>query len=216
MQVTAAVFIASVVLPLVASLLMLLPYEGLRERAAWFGIGALALSTLGSAVTLAWVVQDGPLLLAWSFGMSSLSSWADLILLVDRLSALMMLLISAVSFVIHVYSRAYMQSEEGYVRFFALLGLLTFVLLCLVTSGNLLWLFVCWHGITWLLSAVLGFNRFRPQARAAVKKTFVVQMVGDVAFLTAVGLLFLRTGTVAISELGTSIETPQTVMEKKR
>ena len=108
------------------------------------------------------------------------------LILVDRLAAVMMVLITGVSVVIHVYSRRYMQGELGYVKFFGLLSLLTFVLLGLVTSGNLFWLLVWWHAVTWLLKILLSFHEARPAARQAGRTAMRVLGLGDAALLIAI------------------------------
>ena len=83
-----------------------------------------------------------------------------------------------------------MVGDAGYVRFFALLGGLTFVLLSLVSSGNLFWLFVCWHLVTWLLARLLVCNPDSRAARDAGQKTFWVQSFGDAAFAVALLVLY--------------------------
>ena len=82
-----------------------------------------------------------------------------------------MVLITGVSLVIHVFSYRYMHDDRRYLRFFCLLGLLTSVLLSLVTSGNLLWLFLYWHAITWLLPALLSLDDTRPATQALAAET---------------------------------------------
>jgi NADH-quinone oxidoreductase subunit L len=132
-------------------------------------------------------------------------------ILVDRLAAVMMVLITGVSVVIHVYSRRYMQGEPGYVKFFGLLSLLTFVLLGLVTSGNLFWLLVCWHAVTWLLKALLSFDEARPAARQAGRTAMWVLGLGDAALLIAILLTYATFGTLDVTELFRAVKDPSTV-----
>jgi NADH-quinone oxidoreductase subunit L len=140
--------------PLLAGGLIGLLGRTLGERTARISIWALAISTGAAMLTLYDVVQHDAAILK----VSGLPAPFTLLILVDRLAAVMMVLITGVSVVIYVYSRRYMQGEPGYVKFFGLLSLLTFVLLSLVTSGNLFWLLVCWHAVTWLLTALLSFH----------------------------------------------------------
>lgn len=113
----------------------------------------------------------------------------------------MMVLISIVSLVIHVYSRQYMQGDPGYTRFFGLLSLLTFVLLTLVTSGHLLWFFLAWHTVTWLLATFISFNRASAEARRAGRTTLLVQGFGDIALLLAIMALYAAFGTLDLTTL---------------
>ncbi len=186
--------------PLLASGLIAALGALLGERVARIGIGGLIIAAVAALLTLYLTVQHEPVPLSLS-GLPGAFALATPTLLVDRLAAVMMVLITAVSLVIHVYSRRYMRSDPEYVRFFSLLSLLTFVLLSLVTSGNLLWLFVCWHAITWLLQALLSFNEARPAAWRAGRTTLRVHGIGDAALLIAVFLTYVAFGTLDLAEL---------------
>jgi NADH-quinone oxidoreductase subunit L len=126
--------------------------------------------------------------------------------LVDRLAAVMMVLITSVSLVIHVYSRRYMVGDPGYVRFFSLLGLLTFVLLSLVTSGSLLWLFLCWHLVTWLLVKLVSFQTSSQAAVQAGRRTLWIQGIGDAAFATAGLVLYATCGTLELEGIFATVQ----------
>jgi len=190
--------IIGVVAPLLASLLIALFGTAMGERSSSIGVSALALSTLAALASLYHAVQGDPLLLTWSTWLPTPLAYT---LLIDRLAAVMMVLITGVSLVIHVYSQRYMQGERDFVRFFSLLGLLTFVLLSLVASGNLFWLAVWWHAVTWLLRALLAFHRTRPAARAAGNTTLWVQGIGDMALLLAGLLTYRAFGTLDLQDL---------------
>ncbi len=183
--------------PLLASGLIGLLGRTLGERTARIGIVALAVSAASAILTLYDVVQYDSATLKFS----GLPAPFTPVLLVDRLAAVMMILITGVSVVIHVYSRRYMQGEPGYVRFFGLVSLLTVVLLGLVTSGNLFWLFVCWHAVTWLLKELLSFNEVRPAARQAGRTAMRVLGLGDAALVFALLLTYATFGTLDITEL---------------
>lgn len=195
MQLVAALL--TILSPLMASALVMLFGASLGERASKIGIAALSLSTGAALFSLYALVQGSPLHLV-------LTGFPDLIaphLFIDRLSGVMMVLVTGVSLVIHVYSSRYMQGDQGYVRFFSLLSLLTFVLLMLVTSGHLLWLFVAWHAITWLLRTLLAFNRESGAAREAGQTTLRVQGLGDAALLVGIGLIYTTFGTLDLAIL---------------
>ena len=195
--------IIAVFAPLLASGLISLLGTTLGERSSSIGVSALSLSTFAALASLYQVVQGEPVLLTFSI---LLPRPLDYTVLIDRLAAVMMVLITGVSLVIHVYSQRYMQGDQGYVRFFSLLSLLTFVLLSLVTSGNLLWLFVWWHLVTWLLVLLLSFNETSPAARAAGRTTLQVQGFGDVALLLGSFLIYVKFGTLDLTELFRTIQ----------
>jgi NADH-quinone oxidoreductase subunit L len=120
---------------------------------------------------------------------------------VDRLTAVMMVLITSVSTIIHVYSVRYLEGDPGYARFFALLGMMTFVILSLVSSPNLLMLFVFWQLLSWTLYLILAFNYAHALAYQNAFKTFMVHRIGDVAFLCGIFLTYKYYGTLEFSEL---------------
>jgi NADH-quinone oxidoreductase subunit L len=196
--------------PLLASGLIAALGAVLGERVARIGIGALAIAAIAALLTLYQTVQQEPVFLRLS-GLPAALTLAAPTWLVDRLAAVMMVLITGVSLVIHVYSRRYMRSDSGYVRFFSLLSLLTFVLLSLVTTANLLWLFICWHAITWLLRALLAFDDSRPAARQAGRTTLWVHGIGDAALLIGVVLLYAAFGTFDLTDLFRLVEQPSSV-----
>ena len=120
---------------------------------------------------------------------------------VDRLTAVMMVLITSVSTVIHVYSVRYLEGDPGYARFYALLGFMTFVILSLVSSPNLLMLFVFWQLLSWTLYLILAFNYSHKPAYQNAFKTLMVHRVGDVSFLCGIFLTYKYFGTLEFDEL---------------
>jgi NADH-quinone oxidoreductase subunit L len=183
--------------PLLAAVFIALSGSSLGERIAKAGIWAMACSAAAAVGTLYQVVQEGPALLT----LSLLPAPFTPVVLVDRLASVMMVLITGVSLVIQVYSERYMQGDAGYVKFFGLLSLLTAVLLSLVTSGNLLWLFICWHAVTWLLNILLSFNKASAAARSAARSVLHVQGIGDAALLLGIALTYMTFGTLDLVQL---------------
>ncbi len=184
--------------PLLASGLIVLLGATLGEKSSSLGVSALALSTFAALASLYHVVQSEPLLLTFSVLLPRPLAYT---VLIDRLAAVMMVLITGVSLVIHVYSQRYMQGDQGYVRFFSLLSLLTFVLLTLVTSGHLVWFFLAWHTVTWLLATFISFNRASAAARQAGRTTLLIQGFGDIALLLAIVALYAAFGTLDLTTL---------------
>ncbi len=185
----------AILAPLLASGLIAVLGHQLGERAARISISALAISATSALLVLYQSIQYEPVVLK----LPGMANPFVLTLLVDRLTAVMMVLITGVSLVIHVFSYRYMHDDQGYIRFFGQISLLTFILLSLVSSGNLLWLLISWHAITWLLPALLSFDQGRPTARQAGRTTFWVQAIGDVGLLVAFSLIYVAYGT---SDLG--------------
>ncbi|MCW5799566.1 MAG: NADH-quinone oxidoreductase subunit L [Nitrospira sp.] len=201
--------LTTIMAPLLGTLSIALFWRELGVRVSRLGIGALWTSALTSLVTLALVSYGESIQLTLAGAPSGAWSYT---IMVDRLAAVMMVLISSVSLVIHVYSERYMVGDAGYTRFFALLGALTFVLLSLVSSGNLLWMFVCWHLVTWLLASLLVCNPASRAARDAGHKTFWVQGLGDAAFALVLLILYGSYGTLDVTELFARVQaTPVTL-----
>ncbi len=123
----------------------------------------------------------------------------DASILVDPLSAVMLLVVTGVGFLIHVYSVGYMHGDPEEKRFFAYLNLFVFSMLMLVLAGNFVWLLVGW-GLVGLASYLLiGFWYQRPSAVAAAKKAFVMNAVGDVAMVLGIFVLWNHLNTVDYS-----------------
>ena len=114
----------------------------------------------------------------------------------DPLSCVMMLVVTGVGFLIHVYSIGYMALESGYYRFFGYLNLFMFSMLVLVLADNYLMMFVGWEGVCLCSYLLIGFYFQRKSAADAGKKAFVVNRIGDAAFLLGVMLLVVTFGTL--------------------
>jgi NADH-quinone oxidoreductase subunit L len=121
---------------------------------------------------------------------------ADFALYYDRLTLVMTLTVTVVAFLIHLYSRGYMEHEGGYPRFFSYLNLFLFMMLVLVTAANYLLMFVGWEGVGLCSYLLIGFYFRRKSAADAGKKAFVVTRIGDVGFTLGVALLFWTFGSV--------------------
>ncbi|WIG61155.1 MAG: NADH-ubiquinone oxidoreductase chain L [Ktedonobacterales bacterium] len=125
----------------------------------------------------------------------------DFTLLSDPLSAVMLLIVTGVGFLIHVYSIGYMADDDGYWRFFSFLNLFIFAMTLLVAAGNFLFLLVGWAGVGLASFLLIGYWYTRPSAVAAARKAFVVNVIGDFGLMLAIFLLFKTFGTLNYSEL---------------
>ena len=125
----------------------------------------------------------------------------DYSLYVDQLSLVMVLVVSTVGFLIHIYSVGYMAEEGGYYRYFAYLNLFMFFMLTLVMAENYLLMFIGWEGVGLASYLLIGFFFRRNSAAAAGMKAFLVNRIGDFGFLIALFLLIKYFGTLSFQEL---------------
>jgi NADH-quinone oxidoreductase subunit L len=116
--------------------------------------------------------------------------------LLDRLSAVMLFVVTFVGFLIHVYSAGYMGHEEGYRRYFSYLNLFMCAMLLLILGNNYLVMFVGWEGVGLCSYLLIGFYYDQPVPPAAGKKAFIVNRVGDFAFLVGMFALFSKFGSL--------------------
>lgn len=140
-----------------------------------------------TAPVLLWM-QSGTLTIDWA-------------LRVDALTAVMLVVITTVSALVHLYSWGYMEEDPDQPRFFAYLSLFTFAMLMLVTSDNLVQMFFGWEGVGLASYLLIGFWFKKPSANAAAIKAFVVNRVGDLGFMLGIFGIYLVFGTVSISEI---------------
>ena len=116
--------------------------------------------------------------------------------LIDKLSATMMLVVTFVSLMVHVYTIGYMADDPGYQRFFSYISLFTFSMLMLVMSNNFLQLFFGWEAVGLVSYLLIGFWYTRPTAIYANLKAFMVNRVGDLGFLLGIALILVYFGTL--------------------
>src|SRR5512147_246152 len=121
--------------------------------------------------------------------------------LIDRLTGLMMVVVTFVSLMVHVYTIGYMAEDPGYQRFFAYISLFTFSMLMLVMSNNFLQLFFGWEAVGVVSYLLIGFWYTRPSAIFANLKAFLVNRVGDFGFLLGIAGIVYLTGSLHYSEI---------------
>jgi len=120
---------------------------------------------------------------------------------IDPLSILMALVVSGVSFFIHIYSVGYMHDDPGFTRYFTYLNLFVFMMLNLILANNFLLMFVGWEGVGLCSYLLIGFWYEKDSASNAGKKAFVVNRVGDFGFLLGIFLLFIHFGTLHFADI---------------
>ncbi|KQU62372.1 NADH:ubiquinone oxidoreductase subunit L [Sphingomonas sp. Leaf339] len=136
--------------------------------------------------------------LTWIVSGNMSVDWA---LRVDALTAVMLVVITSVSALVHLYSWGYMSEDPDQPRFFAYLSLFTFAMLMLVTADSLVQMFFGWEGVGLASYLLIGFWFRKPSANAAAIKAFVVNRVGDLGFMLGIFGTFLVFGTVSIPDI---------------
>jgi NADH-quinone oxidoreductase subunit L len=121
--------------------------------------------------------------------------------LIDPLTALMMVVVTFVSLMVHIYTIGYMADDPGYQRFFSYISLFTFSMLMLVMSNNFLQLFFGWEAVGLMSYLLIGFWYQRPTAIYANLKAFIVNRVGDFGFVLGIGLVFAHFGTLHYADV---------------
>ncbi len=121
--------------------------------------------------------------------------------LIDSLTAMMMVVVTFVSLMVHIYTIGYMEEDAGYNRFFSYISLFTFSMLMLVMSNNMLQLFFGWEAVGLVSYLLIGFWFNKPTAIFANMKAFLVNRVGDFGFILGIGLIAAYTGTLNYGEV---------------
>lgn len=136
--------------------------------------------------------------------------------IVDELTAMLLLVVSSVGFLVHIYSIGYMDGDRGFWRFFAYLNLFMFSMLLLILGDNFLMLYVGWEAVGLCSYALIGFWYKKPSAAGAAKKAFIVNRVGDFGFGLGIMMIWVNLGTLSFREvfdqIGTLDETTITVI----
>jgi len=167
-----------------------------RAGAHWVTILSVAVSFAASCVIFADVMAGHSFNGTVYTWLSSGSTSFEIGFLVDRLTALMMVVVTFVSLMVHIYTVGYMADDPGYQRFFSYISLFTFSMLMLVMSNNFLQLFFGWEAVGLVSYLLIGFWYTRPTAIYASLKAFLVNRVGDFGFLLGIGLILAHFGTL--------------------
>ena len=183
-------------LPLAGAALNIFFGNVIGRRAHWIAVPALAGSFVASCAVFARVASGETLT-------TTLFSWivagdfeTSVTAYVDPLTAVMLLVVTGVGALIHLYSAGYMHDDPGYARYFAYLNLFVFSMTMLVLAGNFLLLYVFWEGVGLCSYLLIGFWYTRPAAAQAGKKAFIVNRVGDFGFGLGIMWLWSAVGTL--------------------
>ena len=192
-------------LPLAGSLVLLMFGARLSHRQiAWIGTGSVGAAALTTGLVASEFILQLPgsasyrqVLWNWidTSGMAVEVAWY-----LDALAVLMLLVVTGIGFLIHLYSTSYMSDDDGYRRFFAYMNLFVSAMVTLVLADNLLLLYVGWEGVGLCSYLLIGFWYREPKNGAAAQKAFIVTRVGDTALAIGLFLMFSYVGTLSIQE----------------
>ena len=200
--------------PLVGALICGFGWKLIGEKTGQY----VATALLFLAALLSWIVFlsfDGETqhiqILRWIESGSLSTDWA---IRLDRLTAIMLIVITTVSSLVHLYSFGYMAHDENFAdnesyraRFFAYLSLFTFAMLMLVTSDNLAQMFFGWEGVGLASYLLIGFYFRKPSANKAAMKAFIVNRVGDFGFALGIFVLYYVVDSISLSDIFASAPT---------
>ncbi|TKS59354.1 MAG: NADH-quinone oxidoreductase, subunit L [Nitrospira sp.] len=188
-------------LPLAAFLVLGLAGSRIKERAHLVAVPAVLLSCLLSITAFIEVAGGSVISVPLYTWLTSGNLDIHIGLYIDRLTTVMLLLVTIVSSVVHVYTIGYMHGEPGYARFFSYIALFTFSMLMLVLADNLLQLFVFWEAVGLCSYLLIGHWYERASACAAATKAFIVNRVGDFGFMLGLLLVWYSFGSLSYHEI---------------
>jgi NADH-quinone oxidoreductase subunit L len=173
-----------------------------RAAAHLLCIAGVTVSFAGSAWVLQQMLNGAPVFNegVYTWGISD-GLHMEMGFLIDKLSALMMTVVTFVSLAVHVYTIGYMRDDPGYQRFFAYISLFTFAMLMLVMSNNFLQLFFGWEAVGLVSYLLIGFWYKRPTAIFANLKAFVVNRIGDFGFIVGIAVIVAYMGSLDYAEV---------------
>src|SRR5213596_4165954 len=172
------------------------------------GVGVLVLACAAAVVAVAGFAglhPAAPLVLRYWEWMPVGDLRIDFALQLDQLSAVMVLVVTGVGALIHVFSVGYMHEDAGYARYFAYLNLFVFFMLVLVLGASFPVMFVGWEGVGLCSYLLIGFYFTKPSAADAGKKAFVVNRIGDFGFVLGMFWLFKLFGTLDFQQLAVKV-----------
>lgn len=191
--------------PLASFVLLLIAGKKMGEASSVIGIALTFLSFAGSVLVLFERISSSTLKQEWtwlSIGKTSVTFGFE----INALNALMLLIVTLVSFLVHMYSRGYMHGDERFYMFYAYLGLFTFAMLGLVIATNLLQLYIFWELVGLGSFLLIGFYFFKEEAKAAAKKAFIMTRIGDVGLFIGMILLFWQVGSFEYDEIFKAVQ----------
>ena len=182
----------TVLAPLLGCLITGLGVRIGRRGTQWVTISLMTISFL-SAIWLFWLVAvEGKCYYGniYTWGISSGRFHFDMGFMVDQLTSVMILIVTFISWVVHIYSTGYMANDPGYQRFFSYMSMFTFAMLMLVAANNFLQLFFGWEGVGLVSYLLIGFWFDKESAAAGSLKAFLVNRAGDCGFILGIAAIY--------------------------
>jgi len=196
------VYVLIPLLPLLASIIIALAGWWMGEESRKVGVLAIGISFALSVVALVQVILQGdPIVIPLYELLRSGNLVVELGLYIDQLTVLLLLLVTGVGFVVHVYSSGYMIGDARYSQFFAVMALFTFGMVTLVMSSNLLMMFMCWEVMGICSYLLISHQADRKAACHAATKAFLVNAVADVGLLFGIILTFATFETLDVRQI---------------
>lgn len=193
--------------PLLAFLILLAFGRQLKEASAYIGILATLagfILALGSFFErFATGAEDYIFAFHW---LTLGDKGVEMGFVVNQLNAMMLVIVTFVSMLVNIYSKGYMHGDERFPVFYSYLALFTFSMLGLVLSPNLLQVYIFWELVGVCSFLLVGFYFYKPEARAAAKKAFIVTRIGDVGLFIGIALIFWFTGSFQFGEIFAAVQ----------
>lgn len=190
--------LAILLLPLASYVLLFFLGERLPHRGDWLAIGILGVTWLLALRIFAhfWAIGDPSHAIEQSWNWFTIGRFqVDFGILLDGMTAVMLVVVTTVSFLVHLFSSGYMAGDRRYSRYFAFLGWFTFSMLGIVLSNSVFFLYVFWELVGLASYLLIGFFFHKPSAAYANKKAFLTNRVGDFGFWIGILLFFTATGS---------------------
>jgi len=197
-------------IPLAVFLLLGINYNKIKPAVSgWIGsLGLLASLILSYYTAYQYFFKVGKIdgiyqtfVLKWRWMSFTDSLHIDMGVMIDQISVMMLIVVTTISFMVHLYSRGYMKGDHGYTRFFSFLSLFTFSMLGLVLAANLFQIYIFWELVGVSSFLLIGYYYTKPSAVAAAKKAFIVTRFADLGFLIGVLVIGYYGGTFDFTEL---------------
>ncbi len=190
----------AILLPLISFIVSFIVAEKYSWAVPFLASVLLLMSTVCASVVMFKIWNTDPVALSWHwFNLGSLTFTVGV--LVDNISALMLLLVTLISLLVHLYSTGYMAGDSDLRRYFAMLGFFTFAMLGIVVSGDLLLTFIFWELVGFSSYMLIGHWHEKPAAAHAATRAFMFNRFADMGFLIALMILWTDHGTFEISKL---------------
>ncbi|MCX7699049.1 MAG: NADH-quinone oxidoreductase subunit L, partial [Candidatus Goldbacteria bacterium] len=191
-------------LPLLAFILIITFTKKLRITSAFISISSIFISFIFSCIIMYSRIKGTDIhnIIEYNLPWLHLGQLKlDIGILINNLTAFMLIVVTIVSLLVQIYSIGYMQEDNGFTRFFAYISLFSFSMLGIVVSNNLLQLYIFWELVGLCSYLLIGFWYHKPEAAEAAKKAFVVTRFGDFGFLLGILILTYNTGTFNFLEI---------------